>query len=227
MLQTKNLFLAICVLNAVWISCLAAQSPPPKLGYLRFWDMLPPANGAFELCKAGAGAEASSVLSGTAYRYSSYTEFPAGRYKFEVYKKGDRTKPLKTLDVDLRPQTFFTIIVGPKAGTIDVELVADTNDPKVTSGMLIIRNYFPGLTVSVTAEGQALADRMVYGQSNSVASLPLKRLPIVLRTTLPNGTPAESEAEADFQASNRATLLIIPDSYGRFRPRVTIDGKEL
>jgi hypothetical protein len=45
-----------------------------------------------------------------------------------------------------------------------------------------------------------------------------------LRTKLPNGTPAESTAEADFTASKKATVLIIPDSYGRFRPRVTADG---
>lgn len=227
MLQTKNFLLMICLIFGMCVPRLAAQSPAPKLGYLRFWDMLPEANGAFELCKAGAGAQGSSVLSGTAYRYTNYTEFPAGRYRFDVFKIGDRTTPLKTFDVDLRPQTFFTIIVGPKNGAIDVELVADTNDPKAASGTLLIRNYFPGLTVSVAAENQTLADRVTYGQSNSVTGLPLKRLPIMLRTTLPNGTPAESEAEANFQASKRGTLLIIPDSYGRFRPRVTVDGKEL
>jgi hypothetical protein len=35
------------------------------------------------------------------------------------------------------------------------------------------------------------------------------------------------KAEADFVASKRGTLLVIPDTYGRFRPRVTIDGKDL
>ncbi|HZE58482.1 MAG TPA: hypothetical protein VE031_11550 [Chthoniobacterales bacterium] len=190
------------------------------MGYLRFWDMLPSANGVFELCKADGGDASPGLLSGTAYRYSSYGEFPVGRYQLAVFKKGDRKTRIKTFDIDLKADTYFTIIVSPQS----IDAFDDTNDSKATTGSLTIRNYFPGLTVSVSSDTQTIAAAVAYGQSTMASGFPLKRAPLVLRTKLPNGTPAESTAEADFTASKRATLLIIPDSYGRFRPRVTIDG---
>lgn len=187
--------------------------------------MLPPTTGSFELRKAGAPESEQSLLSGSAYEYSSYVEFAVGRYQLAVFKKGDRKTPLKLVNIDLKPETFFTILVSPKGGVLTVEAFDDTNDPKATQGTLTIRNYFTGLTVDVSSGTQKIVDALPYGQSFAVAGLPSGRFPLTLHTRLPNGTPAESGAEADFTASNRATLLIIPDSYGRFRPRVTIDGK--
>jgi hypothetical protein len=195
------------------------------MGYLRFWDMLPPTNGSFEVRKVGASESEQSLLSGSAYAYSSYVEFAVGRYQLAVFKKGDRKAALKVLNIDLKPETFFTILVSPKGGVITVEAFDDTNDPKTTTGTLTIRNYFSGLTVDVSAGAQKIVDALPYGESRIATDLPLGKLPLTLHSRLPNGTPAESSAEADFNASNRATLLIIPDSYGRFRPRVTIDGK--
>jgi hypothetical protein len=152
-------------------------------------------------------------------------EFPVGRQQLSVYKKGDRTTPLKLINIDLKPDTFFTILVSPKAGSLTIDVFDDTNDPKAAGGTLTIRNYFVGLTVDVSSGAQKIVDALPYGQSYVATGLPSGRLPLNLHTRLPNGTPADSEAEADFNASHRATLLIIPDSYGRFRPRVTIDGK--
>ena len=195
------------------------------MGYLRFWDMLPPTNGSFELRKAGASESEQSLLTGSAYEYSSYVEFAGGKYQLAVFKKGDRKTPLKLVNIDLKPDTFFTVIVSPKGGVLTVEVFDDTNDPKATTGTLTIRNYFTGLTVDVSSGTKKIVDALPYGQSYIATGLPAGKLPLTLRTKLPNGIPAESGAEADFNASTRATLLIIPDSYGRFRPRVTIDGK--
>jgi hypothetical protein len=192
---------------------------------MRFWDMLPESSGAFELCKAGESESGGNLFTGYAYLYSSYIEFPPGKYHLAVFKKGDRKTPLKIIDVDLRPETFFTILVSPKAGIINVEVIDDTNDPKATSGTLVVRNYFAGLTVAVSSDTQKIVDALPYGQTYAATGFPLSRVPLTLHTHLANGTPAESDAEADFHASKHATLLIIPDTYGRFRPRVTIDGK--
>lgn len=197
----------------------SASAPIPKTGYIRFWDMAPATSGTFEVCKAGETSGAS-LLSGTPYQYSSYVQFPPGRYRLAVFRKGDRNTPLKTFDIDLKGDSFFTIIVSPQS----IDIFDDTNDPKAASGTLTIRNYFPGLTVSVASDTQQLAEAVSYGQASVATGLALKRVPLTLRTKLPNGTPAESTAEADFTASKKATILIIPDSYGRFRPRVTSDG---
>lgn len=207
------------VLLSLTLQCHGQASAVPKAGYIRFWNMLPANSGAFEVCKVGETSGAS-LLSGTAYQYSSYVEFPAARYRLAVFRKGDRNTALKTFDVDLKTDTYFTIIVAPQS----IDLFDDTNDPKAMNGTLTIRNFFNGSTVAISTELQTIVNAIAYGQAFTATGFPLKRLPLTLRTKLPNGTPAESTAEADFTASKRATLLVIPDSYGRFRPRVTIDG---
>jgi hypothetical protein len=106
-----------------------------------------------------------------------------------------------------------------------VEVINDTNDPKVKSATLRVRNCFTGLTVDVFHGMQPIASALPYGQSYSVNGLPLERLELILRTKLPNGVVAEFGAEADFKKAKRATLLIIPDTYNRFRPRVALDGR--
>lgn len=204
------------------------QTPAPKVGYIRFWDMIPAQNGDFQLSKVSGGENGGgSLLSGTAYRYTSYAEFPAMSYHLGVFKKTNPKTPMKVFDINLLPATFYTVLVTPLNGTINVEVINDSIDPKASTGRLTIRNYFPALTVSVSAGDQKVTDGLAYGRSYSTTGFPLSRVPLKLRTTLPTGTPAESDVEADFTASKHWTLLVIPDSYGRFRPRITADGKNL
>jgi hypothetical protein len=199
-----------------------------KFGYVRFWNMLPPANGTLDLRKLGGEpSEANLFAKAPSYRYSSYKELAPARYNLAVYKTGDNNTPLKTFSLDVKLNSYFTILVSPEGGVLNVQLINDTLDPKVPAATLIVRNFYPGLTVSVASGTQSIVNALAYGQSYTASDLPLKRTPLTLRSRLANGTPTESEAEADFVASKRGTLLIIPDTYGRFRPRVTIDGKNL
>ncbi|HVF72193.1 MAG TPA: hypothetical protein VM940_11355, partial [Chthoniobacterales bacterium] len=120
-LANSSLLLIACCLPA------RGQGDPPaaKMGYIRFWDMAPATNGSFEVCKVD-DKSGPSLLSGTAYQYSSYIAFPPGAYRLAVYKKGNRDTALKTFSLDVKPETFFTIIVSPQA----IEAFVDTNDPK-------------------------------------------------------------------------------------------------
>jgi hypothetical protein len=222
---TRIYFATACCLIALARLPSSAETPAPK-GYIRFWDMLPPANGTFEVRNAGASNSQGNLLSSSAYHYTSYTQFPPGVYEVGVYKSRD-DKPIKIFKINLRPQTFFTILISPQSGVISAEVIDDTNDPQATSGTLTVRNYYSGLTVTVSSDTQKIVDGLSYGQTHVASGLPLNRLQLNLHTRLPNGTPAESGAEADFKASKRATLLIIPDSYGRFCARITIDGNDL
>ena len=161
-------------------------------------------------------------MNATAYRYSSYREVNIGRYRLGVFKAATNA-PLKVFDVDVKLNSFFTILISPQS----VEMLEDTTDPKAASGTLIIRNYFYGVSVNVASDSRALVDELPYGQTRVATGLPLARVPLTIHTRLPNGTPAESGAEVDLLHSKRATLLLIPDSYGRFSPRVAIDGTNL
>ncbi len=198
------------------------QTPPPKLGYIRFWDMLPAANGSFEVQKIGASTSEGRLLSGSAYQYSSYVQFPIGRYRLGVLKKGTTT-PLKMFDVDLRQETFFTILVSPRS----IDMFDDTIDPKSTSAMLTIRNFFPSTNLSISANSKPVVAALQSGQSYQATGFPLTRVTVTVQTKLPDGKPAQSDLDIDFRQCSKATLLVIPDVYGRFRPRVTFDGKNL
>ena len=227
-MRASSLIAAITLTASI---ALAQTAPPPgeqraKVGYVRFWDMLPAANGKFVLRKIGSPAADGPSLSASAYQYSGYTEFPAARMRMGVYKDTDPNTAIRTLDIDLKPGTFFTVLIAPQPnGGGNVELIDDTILPESPAGTLTIRNYFPGLTISAAAPGQNVVHGLSYGQSYTATGLGAAVLPLTLRTRLANGTPAESGAEVDFKDSKRSTVLVIPDSYGRFRPRVTADGK--
>jgi hypothetical protein len=200
----------------------SASPSPPRAGYIRFWDMLPSANGAFEVRKVDPPASGGSMLSASAYQYSSYLEFPVGKYQLGVFKKGANT-PIKVFSLDLKADNYFTILVSPQS----IDMFDDTNDPKAASGTLTIRNFFPGSSVSVSSNLKMIVSSLAQGQSLQASGLPLEQIRVNLQAKLLNGKPAGSDLEIDFKHNTRATLLVIPDSYGRLRSRVMFDGKNL
>lgn len=223
-MRSRYFTLAISLfLQAFGAAAIQAQpeaSQASKVGYIRFWDMLPATNGTFEVRKANPSATEPTMLAGAAYRYGGYGDYPAGRYRLGVFRTG-QNQPLKIFDVDLKPDTFFTILISPQS----IDIFDDTNDPKAVSGTLTVRNYFNGVSVSVSSPTGKILDALPYGQSYVTGGLPLSQIPIALHTTLPNGQSADAGAEVDFKTWKRATLLVIPDSYGRFRARAMPDGR--
>src|SRR4051812_23217919 len=111
-----------CLIFLLVVGHACGQSPAPtqKFGYIRFWDMLPPANGSFEVRKAAAPSSEGPLFNGRAYQYMSYTELPVGKYQLAVAKKGD-TAPLKIFNVDVKPDSFFTILLSPHSGVMAAE----------------------------------------------------------------------------------------------------------
>ena len=211
-------FLFLCLFASVGHA--QTPSPTPKVGYIRFWNMLPPTNGTFEVRNANAGPTEESLLTASAYKYSSYTAFPEARYRLAVVKKGEAAA-LKIFEVDLKQDTFFTILISPRS----IDMFSDAQDPNADSGRLMIRNFFPGANISALINSKQVTESLPYGQSYEAGGLSLDRAVITLRAKLPSGVPSESSVDFDFKTSKRATVLIIPDSYGRLRPRITIDGK--
>jgi hypothetical protein len=206
----------------------ATPAPTAAPGYLRFWNMLPTASGPLDLRRAGSKPiDPPLVGNSPPYRYSSYLDYPAAAYHLSVNRSGHPDQLLKTLDLNLAGNFFFTILVSPTQQGSSVQLINDTADPKATSATLTVRNYFPDVLVDVFDRGKKIVSALPYGQSFAVTGLPFENLSLSVRTILPNKVAAESGAEAEFKIAKRATLLVIPDEYGRFRPRLTLDGKNL
>jgi len=223
-MRLKFFTLAISALVLASSAAFAQPQPTPlpKVGYVRCWDMLPATNGTFEVRKLSAVESEGSLLTASAYQYSSYRELPMGKYRLGVFKKGANA-PLKVFDVDLKQETFFTILLSPKS----IDMFDDTIDPKTTSGSLTIRNFFPGINLSVSADSKSIVSALQSGQSYQATGFPFARTTVTVQTKLLDGKPAQSDLDIDFRQSPKATLLVIPDVYGRFRPRVTFDGKNL
>lgn len=214
------------VLALVLVPAVHAQQPAPTpvSGYIRFWNMLPRTSGAFDLRKIGAPpAESVLAVNATAYRYSNYAALAPGRYRVGVYKAHDDKTPLKVFDVNLTPNSFFTVLIAPKA----YELINDAVDPKNPSGTVTFRNYYPGATVTISDGEKPLSAAVPYGESFQATNVALTGSRLSLQARLPNGKTANFTPQPDFKSSKRATVLIIPDSYGDFSPRVTSDGRNI
>ncbi|HEY2799942.1 MAG TPA: hypothetical protein VGI85_05065 [Chthoniobacterales bacterium] len=230
-LRSFTLASSLCLVAAIAIIvpiCELAAAPPSPIGYIRFWNMLPAADGPMDLRRAGAGPTDPPLIGKSpSGRYNSYLEFSPGIYHLALSKSGEPEKPLKFVDLNLLANSYFTLLAYPTPQGPNLEVIKDTNDPKATSGTLTVRNFFPDVTAEVFNGASKIVGALTYGQSVVVPNLPLERLPLTIHTMRPENVPAESGAEADFKLTKRATLLIIPDAYGRFRPRVALDGKNL
>lgn len=220
------------LLSLAFTARLIAQEETPTVtpqntaapGYVRFWNMLPPKDGEMDLRRAGGSPRDPPLIGKSpSYRYNSYLDYPVGVYHLVVGKTGNPS-PLKVVDINLTANFFYTVLVAPSPRGPTVQLINDTSDPKATTAILMVRNYFPDLSVDVFDREKKIVSALPYGESVAVTGLPLDLLPLTIRTILPNKITAESSAEAEFKLAKRATLLIIPDEYGRFRPRVTLDG---
>jgi hypothetical protein len=105
-MRRTKILLTACFLCALALLRIYGQTPASKLGYIRFWNMLPAANGKFDLRNAGASA-GTNLFSGTSYQYASYVGLAVERYHLVVYKSGDQVTPLKSFDVDLKAGELF------------------------------------------------------------------------------------------------------------------------
>ena len=157
-MQSKSFTLAISLAIALSAATLLrAQTPvpTPPTAYLRFWDLCPPAAGAFVLGKADPDSK-ENFATATGYSYGSYRELPVGRYHLGVFRSPDRKNPLKTFDLDLKGDSFATISIVPNGANVSVDLADDTQDRKSASGTILFRNFFPGVIVSAAISGKTI-----------------------------------------------------------------------
>lgn len=205
-------------------------SPTPKqvTAYVRFWNLLPLKSGYLELVGA-ADPLGKSLLSASPGAFAGeYRPVPPARYSWAVCRAGDRKQPLKNpLDVPLRAEEYLTIVTRPSAdpgGEPVVELVDDTIDPdQPSSNNLTIYQCSPDVKAVVTAARRYTSDPVVYGSTQSLKDLPKGVVGLSISLTTKTG-PASWNTDADFRASPHASLIVVPDAYGRIRPRVTVDG---
>jgi hypothetical protein len=140
-------------------------------------------------------------------------------------KAADKATPLQTFDVLMRKDVYVTFLATQVDGKVKVEMVDDTYNPvDVPAGRLTVRNHFPDAQVSVTGAGQIKSRALASGEAQVLDGFPLGTVMLQMQAKLPSGKVQKWSTEVDFRASKHASLLVVPDAYGRFRPRLSLDG---
>jgi hypothetical protein len=217
-------------------AALQAQNPAPaapvreakhKIGYLRFWNMLPAESGEFLLIKDNGTPEGEVLLSATpANYYASYVGLAAGRYSLKLVRAEAPDSVVERIGLTIRGEDSFTVLASAPDRKLKVETLEETYDPAGTpAGRLTIRQYFSNARVMVTVGARARSRELTPGEIELIDNLPVELLEVKMRATLPDGTTQNWGTEVNFKAIRHATLLILPDAKGRCRPRVALDGR--
>ena len=223
------------MLMAAWLSVGAGTSltyaqtptPPvkPKLAYVRFWNMLsakPPGN-ALELFEAD---DKILTIAAPGNCFADYLPVVPGTYTFSICRPKDIAHPLKRLPISVPADAFITILVSETDGQQIVEGLNDTVDPKTSdgSGQLVLRQYIDGAQVTASVGTAPPTAPIGYGATTVIDNLPTAQIVINVRATFVSGPAQTWTVPADLTTYHHGTLLIVPDAYGRFRPRFAVDG---
>jgi hypothetical protein len=89
----------------------------------------------------------------------------------------------------------------------------------------VIRQQQPGVRVVVTANTRQTSRALSTGESQTIDGLPLRSVAFEMKAVRGDGNMEFWSADIDFSKIRHASLLVVPDPYGKFRPRVAIDGR--
>lgn len=179
------------------------------------------------LLLAGDKQELSIVPPGNLY--ASYLAAPAGSYALVVRRLGETSGALQRFPVALPDQTYITLLAIEKNGQPTVEMSNDTPDPKMVEGYarIVLRQLFPGAQIKVSVVGGPTSPMLGYGETAALENVPPNgQTSINLQAQLPTTPPSARNwtLTGDFSVARHATLLLVADPYGRFRPRLAYDG---
>ena len=225
-------------LAAVPCAALRAQSPTdpasptatpkPAHSYVRFWNMLPRNQANILTLFTGETAPVANLP--PANVFSSYLVVPVGSYTMIVRKFGEAGEIIQRFPVSMPAGSFITMIATEKDGKPTVEMFNDTPDPKVveTSGQIVLRQFVPGAHVTASIPGgPATTKALDYGETAVLKNVPISGpVQINLQAGLPTTPPTTRSwsLSGNFSTAHHATLLLVADSYGRFRPTLTMDA---
>ena len=157
--------------------------------------------------------------------YATYFTVPPGAYTFTVRRINDKTGAIKRLPVNLTADTYITLLAYTKNGQPDVEMTNDTIDPKAPpSGQLSVRQLCPNAKVTVFLGNAPASAPLGYGETFTIPNLPMGMNALSIQAAIPGQSIRPWSTQMDLSQDHHNTLLIFSDSYGRYRPRLAVDG---
>jgi len=197
-----------------------------KHGWLRFWNVLPKESGEFMLIKENGTPEGDTLLSAAPENfYASYIKLPIGKYNLKMVRREAPATVIQYVDFTLKGDDSFTLLVSAPDRKLKVETIDETYSlADAPAGRLTIRHHFPGARINVIVGAQTKSHDLSPGDTEVLENLPLRAVEVKTQAALPGGKVESWSTEVNFQNLRHATLLVVPDPYGRFRPRIAIEG---
>lgn len=218
---------------------VAAQGPPtvpgatpapekkPKVGYMRFWNMLPAETGDLQVLQDAGAGESTAILNAEVNNvYVSYNPFKPGRYALKVVRAADPKTVIKDFDLILRADVYVSFYARKVDDKVVIDMIDDTYDRTTAlSGKAVIRHRIPGASVTIKSAALPLPITLAYGDERVLENLPLKPVVFNMQLVGANGIPKGWTIEVDFQTNRHSSIWLVSDTFGRFRPRTSIDGQ--
>ena len=158
--------------------------------------------------------------------YAGYTSITPGAFTLTVRRAGDQNGAIKRLPVNLLGNMFVTILVSMKDGQPNVEFIDDTIDPKTAGATrLVLRQLFPNAKVTATVGTGPASAALGYGETVVLDNLAATQSSLTVQASIPGQSAKSWSMPLDLTQFPRTTLLIFPDPYGRFRPRLAVDAQ--
>jgi len=199
----------------------------PKLGYFRFWNMMPVEAGEFQLLHDTGAADPVVLIGAESMNFfADYVATKPGRYALKVVRLAEPKTVLKTFDVVLKANVFVTFFARPVEGKLSIEMLDDTYDPeKELTGKIALRHFIKDAAITVKSNASPQPIALAFGEERVVENLPLKPIVFQMQATMPDGKTRSWASEVNFSKTRHATLFLVLDVYGRFRPRASADGQ--
>lgn len=210
--------------------------------YLRVIYLLPNEAGPLRLEIKPAVGEKSEMTFSQQFVNPLYLPTGLGTTTFKLTRQNNPEEALVDAVAVFGPNAYATLWIVPKDGTLAFYLTDDNYDRAAPVNRLVVHNYFPGATVSLTslrepASGPPTAENILplirhrglkYGEAQGFDQLAVSGdLYLRIEAMMPDGRTENSLRTLKYGNIRRYSLVFKPDAYGYFASEVFFDGPPL
>lgn len=178
--------------------------------------------------QGGTGEPLYLISNPYPYMLSGYATITPGKHKIalvDIEKEG--APPIETLEVEVTPSSFHTLIILRNGEEYSLNLIADTVSsagkgddlPKVQPAVegLVVYNSLEGSSTALVSENPPIQKVVASGVTGKIEGLPRNVINMKIATKVAEEIH-NAEVEVNLRDYNSLTCVIIKDLYGRVVP---------
>ncbi len=225
------------------VEAQSGEEAEEKAAFMRVWFMAKatdPVDVQFQNSKDGTPPSVLLSEPPPFYLVTGYRDLPAGSGILTVNSRGSQPRSLATASVALREAGLYTAIVRQEGSGYRIELIDDSverrppPDPNNLSlkpkpvrlpPKLKIYHFTEDLPVEVRVPVNNFSARLEFGGFSVLENPATLAFPIEILYPGPDGQPVTASTEADLKENASCSLVLVRDPYGRFSPRIVLNGR--